>query len=98
MYRPVITLPCSSKLIINILNRLDIHVHKSFYLNPKNIERYSEEDFKLKFRSHIIEEFFSISSFFLHWGDTVPETFSSSSSKPKVDLRISSLVSSKQPD
>lgn len=66
MYWHTIILSCPSKLIV-VLDSLDMHVHKKFYLNPKNISRYSEEDFKLKFWSHLIEESFSISPFFLHW-------------------------------
>ncbi|ORE04241.1 hypothetical protein BCV72DRAFT_243768 [Rhizopus microsporus var. microsporus] len=94
--------------LIVVLDSLDMHVHNKFYLNPKNISRYSEEDFKLKFWSHLIEKSFSISPFFLHcqlnvvfimnWGDTVPDTFSSLSPKLKVGFRILLSVSSMRSD
>ncbi|KAG1054986.1 hypothetical protein G6F43_003034 [Rhizopus delemar] len=77
---------------------LDLVVSKHYYLNPKGIAKYSEEDFKLKFWSHIIEESFSISPFFLHWVDTVPDAFSLLSLKLKVDPRLLFSVSSNQPD
>ncbi|KAG2192322.1 hypothetical protein INT47_001821, partial [Mucor saturninus] len=72
------------------MSRLDMHVHKPYYFNAANISRYSEEDFKVKFWSHILEELFGLSRVCLHWGDTVPTIFKKPKAKPKVDLRIMS--------
>ncbi|KAG1450065.1 hypothetical protein G6F46_011891 [Rhizopus delemar] len=80
------------------MSRLDIHVHKSYYLNASNISLYSEEDFKVKFWSHLLEELFSLSNVCLHWGDTVPTIFKKTEARPKVDLRIMSILNSKEGD
>ncbi|KAI9279883.1 hypothetical protein BY458DRAFT_431416 [Sporodiniella umbellata] len=80
------------------MSRLDIHIHKSYHLNASNISLYSEEDFKVKFWSHLLEELFSLSDVCLHWGDTVPTIFKKSEARPKVDLRIMSILDSKGGD
>lgn len=65
-----------------------MHVYKNHLLYSTNIATYSEEDFKVKFWSHVLEEIFSSPSITLHWGGTVPDLFKATSISPKVDLRI----------
>ncbi|RCH81656.1 hypothetical protein CU097_005090, partial [Rhizopus azygosporus] len=55
---------------------------------------YSEEDFKLKFWVHILEEVFGYSNIHLNWGDTVPGSLSKTNVASKMDLRISAAFSS----
>ncbi|KAI9274581.1 hypothetical protein BDA99DRAFT_533208 [Phascolomyces articulosus] len=52
-------------LYMNI-DSLDMHVHKRHFLKATNINHYSEEDFKVKFWAHILEELFSTTEALLH--------------------------------
>ncbi|KAI7892163.1 uncharacterized protein EV154DRAFT_419061 [Mucor mucedo] len=79
------------------MSRFDMHVHKPYYFNASNISRYSEEDFKVKFWSHILELFGKRTNIFTR-GDTVPTIFKKTKAKPKVDLRIMSVLNSKEGD
>ncbi|KAI7894742.1 uncharacterized protein EV154DRAFT_72844 [Mucor mucedo] len=54
-----------------------------------NIKSYSEEDFKLKSWSFILEEIFGYGNINLKWGDTIPGFLSKSSITSKLDLRVS---------
>ncbi|KAI9478860.1 MAG: hypothetical protein EXX96DRAFT_572521 [Benjaminiella poitrasii] len=65
-----------------------MHVHKPNMFFSANITNYSEEDFKLKFWSHVFEELFGYSNCVLRWGDTVPKSFKNTEIVPKMDLRI----------
>ncbi|KAI9248140.1 hypothetical protein EDC94DRAFT_353617 [Helicostylum pulchrum] len=67
---------------------LNIHVHKSHLLYATNISKYSAEDFKIKFWSHILEELFSASRICLKREDIEPKLFKTSNASSKVDLRI----------
>lgn len=75
-----------------------VHVHKPYFLHANNIARYSEEDFKVKFWSHLMEELFSLTKVCLHWGDAVPSILKNSNAAPKVDLRIMSTLNAKSGD
>ncbi|KAI7898845.1 uncharacterized protein BX663DRAFT_513624 [Cokeromyces recurvatus] len=72
---------------------LNQHVHKANLFSDSSIKSYSEEDFKLKFWSHIFEEIFGYSDISLKWGDTVPSSLSKSKIISKMDLRVGALTS-----
>ena len=54
-------------MVLLYLDRLDMHVYKRFILNSAATAHYSEEDFKVKFWSHILEELFCTVAARLHW-------------------------------
>ncbi|EPB86061.1 hypothetical protein HMPREF1544_07137 [Mucor circinelloides 1006PhL] len=73
---------------------LNQHLYKRSLFSHANISNYSEEDFKLKFWAHILEEVFGYSNIHLNWGDTVPGSLSKTNVASKMDLRISAASSS----
>ncbi|GAA5815983.1 hypothetical protein MFLAVUS_009502 [Mucor flavus] len=68
---------------------LNQHTNKPNLFSSSNIKMYSEEDFKLKFWSYILEEIFGYGNITLKWGDTVPGSLSKSNIVSKMDLRVS---------
>ncbi|KAI8359894.1 hypothetical protein EDC96DRAFT_595841, partial [Choanephora cucurbitarum] len=73
---------------------LNQHLYKRSIFSHANISHYSQEDFKLKFWTHILEEIFGYSNVHLNWGDTVPGSPSKTNVASKMDLRISAASSS----
>ncbi|KAI9261042.1 hypothetical protein BY458DRAFT_516114 [Sporodiniella umbellata] len=73
---------------------LNQHLYKRSLFFHANISNYSEEDFKLKFWAHILEEIFGYSNIHLNWGDTIPGSLSKTNITSKMDLRISAASSS----
>ncbi|KAI7896715.1 uncharacterized protein EV154DRAFT_214307 [Mucor mucedo] len=66
---------------------LNQHQNKPSLFYTSNMRQYSEEDFKIKFWSHIFEEVFGYSKIDLKWGDTIPHSLSSSKVQAKMGLR-----------
>ncbi|KAI9010929.1 hypothetical protein CLU79DRAFT_710181, partial [Phycomyces nitens] len=73
---------------------LNQHVYKPSLFSHANIINYSEEDFKLKFWAHILEEMFGYSNTHLKWCDTVPGSLSKVNITSKMDLRITTASTS----
>ncbi|KAI8640020.1 hypothetical protein BD408DRAFT_434667 [Parasitella parasitica] len=72
----------------NVANN-DERSHKEVY--QYIIKTYSEEDFKLKFWSHVFEEIFGYSNINLKWGDNVPGSLRKTNVTSKMDLRVTYL-------
>ncbi|ORE12189.1 hypothetical protein BCV71DRAFT_240352 [Rhizopus microsporus] len=57
----------SSRSVKDKLDEIEEHLYKRSLFSHANISNYSEEDFKLKFWVHILEEVFGYSNIHLNW-------------------------------
>ncbi|ORE02385.1 hypothetical protein BCV72DRAFT_234736 [Rhizopus microsporus var. microsporus] len=75
-----------------------MHLYKAHLFSDGQIKNYSEEDYKVKFWSFILEELFGSSSVTIKWWDTVPNSFRSLDTEPNLDLRVISSPSTARLD
>ncbi|KAG2211237.1 hypothetical protein INT47_006357 [Mucor saturninus] len=73
---------CQKGVFRYILNQ---HQNKPALFYTGNVRQYSEEDFKIKFWSHIFEEVFGYDQIDLKWADTITNSSSNTNVQAKMD-------------